>query len=191
MRLTTPQANAFAALGPHALILIATEAPVSVTLWHGGEMHRQLGGNRPVWPVRLVRTASHRMTVVESWNRTPLVAIVPRLRLWLLSEIALREAGTAIAAHLGRLADLVDGPDLDHGYADLGPDIDFALLEMELHDAARRAGHAAFDDDGLLALLDRIARDGRARGCDLSDAKRLGRIADGVAMAEAAKRLVA
>lgn len=191
MRLTVPQAHAFAALRPQALIVIATEGPISVTHWRGGEIHRQIGGNRGLWPVRLVRTASHRMTVVDAWNRTPTMKIGPKVRLWLLSEHALREAGTAIGTHLGRLADQVDGPDLEHGYADLGADLDFAMLEMELHDAARRAGHASLDDDALLALLDRIATEGRAKGCDLSDTKRLERIADGVAMAWAAKRLAA
>lgn len=162
--------DCFHHLKPAALILVATDGPVSVTLWSPGghEAKRRLGHNRGVWPAKFVRSSALRDTATPTYDKGPLFFCGAQFRLWFLSE-AHRDSVVESALDLIALRAEADGglEALDHGFQDLGPDLDLAFFEMEMTALGRRVAGHCFDDDGLSRFLDQVvaavARDKRER----------------------------
>lgn len=150
---------AFDVLSPAALCLVATDGPVSVTLWGPGgtEPVRRIGHNRGVWPAKVARTGQWADKTTASYDKNPLMFCGTQFRLW-----------TPTAGDRDRLADTIvdliaaraeiDGglEDLGHGFQDLGPALDLHLFELEWSDIAARLGVRVWDDTALDAYLDRI-----------------------------------
>jgi len=150
---------AFDVLAPAALCLVATDGPVSVTLWGPGGLEpvRRIGHNRGVWPAKVARTGQWADKTTAAYDKNPLMFCGTQFRLW-----------TPRAGDRDRLADAVvdliamraqaDGAldELGHGFQDLGPDLDLNLFELEVCDIAARLGVTVWDDDALSAHLNRI-----------------------------------
>lgn len=155
--LTRDQKLAFDALAPAALCLVATDGPVSMTLYdRSGAVVRRIGQNRGVWPAKVARSCSWKDTVTTTHDKSPFHFFGVQFRAWCLTD----EDRDALAE---RVADLIaqrseaDGSvaELLHGALDLGPELDLALFELEVADIAKRIGVRVWDDAGLLSLLDR------------------------------------
>lgn len=148
---------AFAALEPAALSLVATDGPVSVTLYDGRGVVQRLGHNRGIWPARILKTQAWRDTASTTWDRNPFFYLGTQFRVWCTSEDERDRLAASVVDLIARRAE-EDGGDADlmHGFQDLGPDLDLELFELEVHDAAKALGIASFDDAGLVAWLDGI-----------------------------------
>lgn len=150
---------AFDILSPSALCLVATDGPVSVTLWSpgGNNVVRRIGHNRGVWPARIAKTAQWRDTTTSAYDKNPLMFIGTQFRLWThLARDRDRLADAAVDL-IAMRADADGGLEaLGHGFQDLGPDLDLGLFEFEIVDVAARLGVRVWDDAGLSAYLDRI-----------------------------------
>jgi len=167
---------AFAKLDPHALCLIATDGPVSLVAEDGLLGTRtKFGGNRGVWPWRISLSASWKDTLTAAWNKSPFVWCGVQIRVWLASDAHARQLSVAVAERMAQMApsaypgwrelmepmageyDPPQGVSLLNGFTDLGADLDVPMLEMEIHNMARRMGLTVWDDDGLSRHLDRMA----------------------------------
>lgn len=147
-------------LAPAALCLVATDGPVSVTLWgRGGEVVSRIGHNRGVWPAKIARSGSWRDTVTATHDKSPFHFTGTQFRVWLLTEAERDRLADSVVELIARRAES-DGAlgAMLHGYQDLGPDLDLSLFELEVIDIARRLELGAWDDAGLLQLLDRAHR---------------------------------
>lgn len=152
----------FDVLRPAALALVASDGPVSVTVWNRGAVVRRIGHERGVWPARLARTESWRDTVTPTWDRDPFVALGVRVRLWCPTAPArdrFAEAAAGLLSSYGEAAVGVGGAGaLRDGYQDLGADLDLGLFELELVDIAGRLGIVALDDAGCRLWLTAVHR---------------------------------
>lgn len=45
---------------------------------------------------------------------------------------------------------------LEHGFLDLGADLDLEVFELEMHDIAKRLGVPSWDDAGLVVWIDQL-----------------------------------
>lgn len=150
---------AFATLEPAALVLVATDGPVSVTLWGAGGVVAQLGHNRGVWPAKVARTAAWKDTVTAAYDKNPFFFLGAQFRVWTPS-VAHRDRLAASVLDLIAARSEADGglATLRAEFADLGPELDLALFELEVHDIAKRLGIASWNDDGLSRWLDLVCR---------------------------------
>jgi hypothetical protein len=151
---------AFSTLRPAALCLVATDGPVSVTLWHrdGGEA-RRIGHNRGVWPAKIARTGAWKDTVTTTYDRNPFFWVGTQCRWWCATDKARDALAAGVVDLLTARAEEFGASDaLLNGFVDLGAEIDLAILEMEVFAIAERLRLQAWDDDGLSVFLDRVVR---------------------------------
>lgn len=150
----------FRVLEPGALILVAQAGPSSHTVYDRWEQPTsQIGHNRGVWPVRLVRSGTWRDTSAQTWDRSPHEALrmVPTWRIWAASLEARDRLAEAVETLLTRLGEDWGGlVSMRAGWYDVGPTMDMALLEAEVHALAGRLGIRTRDDAALSGWLDRI-----------------------------------
>lgn len=178
-RWTAEKKLAFEVLAPAALCLVATDGPVSVTLWGpGGEAVRRIGHNRGVWPARVARTTQWRDVTTATYDKNPLMFCGTQFRLWSPTAAARDRLAEATVDFIAQRAEADGGLEqLDHEFQDLGPDLDLNLFELEICDIARRIGVPVWDDTALDRLLDRIL----ARAQQLSNSGEINRRLIGLA----------
>lgn len=167
--------HAFDMLSPAALCLVASDGPVSLTLWgRTGEVTR-LGHNRGVWPAKIAKTSQVKDTVTASYNKG-LFFIGTQFRIWCLTDEDRDTLASSVLGLISARAEADGGLDeLINGYKDLGPDLDLDFFEMECHGLADRLGLPHWDDAGLECFLDRVAARvavSRVRGKGLRDEHR-------------------
>jgi len=151
---------AFKTLGPHALCVVATEGPVSVVTYNAaGGVDRRFGHNRGCWPIRLAASRAWEDTVTNTYNKNPFVRTGVQIRVWTKSEAHVKRLMLPVSDLLGAMAEEALGSDLINGFVDVGPDLQMELLELEIHDVARRAKIAVWDDGGLSEYLDECLND--------------------------------
>lgn len=160
LKLSPRGRDIFNFLEPAALSIVATDGPVSVTLYdrHGG-VRRRYGHNRGVWPARVVKGASWRDTATIAWDKNPLMPMQTQIRLWTRREAErdrLADSVVDLIALRSEEAGCIG--ELDHGFRDLGPDLDLDIFEVELHGIGDRLGMVAFSDDGLVRYLESVGR---------------------------------
>ena len=180
---------AFTELSPAALALVATDGPVSVTLFGAGGEVQRLGHNRGIWPARIAKTAAWKDTVTATWDKNPFFALGAKFRLWCPT---VQERDKLAEFALGLMAERAENDgdgqwQARHGFLDLGPELDLELFKVEIQGIADRIGVMCWDDEGLGLFLDRCVRDAerilRERGGQLSSrmmervtAKAMGRV---------------
>lgn len=149
--------EAFDAVGFAALALVATDGPVSVTLWgRTGEVKR-LGHNRGIWPAKIAKTASWKDTVTATHDKDPFFFLGTQFRLWCLTDVDRDRLAASVVDMIAVRSEEFGGLDeLRHGFQDLGPDLDLNMFEFEIAGVAGRLGIAVWDDAGLSAFLDRM-----------------------------------
>lgn len=150
---------AFRSLKPAALCIVATEGPVSVTTYApggGGAVKARFGHNRGCWPMRTATTASWDDRITESYDKNPFVWTGVQIRVWATSEAKRDKLVEPVTEVLAIMAEEALGAQLRKGWRDVGPEIDMAMLEMQIHAVADRLGFAVRDDDGLSAYLDQV-----------------------------------
>ncbi len=164
---------AFKIMAPGAVALVATNGPVSVVLYdRAGYPAKRYGHNRGIWPAKIARTAAWKETVTATYDKDPFLDLGLRFRVWAATIAARDQLAEAVVELIERRAEADGGLDeLRNGFYDLGPDLDLAMFEMEIHDLAKRLGITAWDDDGLEAHLEFI--EGRARTIALQHARPL------------------
>ncbi len=146
--------------GPQALVVVGTEGPLSVMLLEAGGtvIKQRFGHNRGVWPLRLARSAAWKDTVTHTYDRSPFVPTGTLFRVWCESDAHEARLAVAVGELLGRMSEEARGAELINGFTDVGPDLDPAMLEMEVHALATRMGFRTWDDGALRAELERLAR---------------------------------
>lgn len=155
---------AFNALEPAALCLVATDGPVSVVLWGPGGEQTRLGHNRGIWPARVVKTGAWKDSVTTSWDKNPFMYLGVQIRLWAPTVEERDRVSDAVLALIAARSEEHGGlARLEHGFADLGPELDLALFEVEIRDIAERARVRVWDDDELSAWLDGVTATAVAR----------------------------
>jgi hypothetical protein len=158
-KLLPRQADAFNLLRPAALVLVAAEGPLTLTIGLPDGEQRRIGHNRPVWPARLATSGAWRDTVTPSYDKSPVHALTVRWRVWCLREPDRDRLAAAVQDLIAARAEADGGADrLRGGFSDLGPDLDLGLFELEVFDVAKRLGVMAFDDAGLAAFLGKVLR---------------------------------
>lgn len=151
----------FRVLAPAAYAIVATDGPVSITLWNAdGTMRDAIGGNRGVWPAEVARTTSYEDTVSRNYDKFPLLDYRAQLRLWaptMRERDFLAEDAVLI---LKRRAE-EDGAlhELKRRAKDIGTAIHFQDLEGQLAARARALGVVAWSDEGLSQFLDLVLAD--------------------------------
>lgn len=157
---TQRRRDIFNFLRPVSISLVAADGPVSVTLsdqWGG--VVRRIGHNRGVWPARVVKGSAMRDAATTTWNKNPMMFVGTQARLWVLREADRDRVALSIVDLIAARAERDGGlEELFHGFQDLGPELDLAMFEMEMHGVAQRLGIVAWDDDGLLRWFDSIGR---------------------------------
>lgn len=147
---------AFEYLEPAALCLVASDGPVSITLWGRDGSTKRLGHNRGIWPAKLAKTTQVKDTVTANYNKG-LFFIGTQFRIWCLGKAERDKLGMAVLELIADRAEEHGGLDeLDNGFEDLGPDLDMSFFEMECHGIADRLGLVHWDDDGMERFLDRV-----------------------------------
>lgn len=151
----------FRVLAPAAYAIVATDGPVSITLWNAdGTMRDVIGGNRGVWPAEVARTTSYEDTVSRNYDKFPLLDYRAQLRIWaptIRDRDFLAEDAVLI---LQRRAE-EDGSlrELKRRARDIGSAIHFDELEGQLAARAQALGKVVWTDAGLSLFLDAVARD--------------------------------
>lgn len=149
----------FKRMSPHALCVVATDGPLSMTLYDAlGGVRRRLGHNRGFWPVRLATTGQWKDAVTTTYNRFPCVFLGTQIRVWCRTDAHEMRLAHAVAEAIGVLAEHALGVDLDKGFSDVGPEFSLKMFEMEVHALAERLGLETWDDDGLKRELEWRAR---------------------------------
>lgn len=154
---------AFQILEPVWLALVATDGPISVMHWTRSGVEHTIGGNRGVWPAKIVRGGSRRDTATAKHDQNPLMFVGTQFRLWCRSAAHRDVLATAVEDLIAVRAEAdADGGApvaMLHDFADLGPDIDLDILELEVRVVAERLGVTVWDDDDLGRVLDRMVAD--------------------------------
>jgi len=174
LRWTRDMKTAFDVLGPAALVLVATDGPLSVDLLGaGGSVIRRIGHNRGVWPAKIARTKSWRDTVTAAYDKGPFCFVGAQFRVWCLDEVRRNRLADAVVDMIAARCEADGGvSELHNGFQDLGPSLDLAVFEVEIHDMAARMGISVLGDDDLVMFLARVASRvaaDRARGGGLID----------------------
>lgn len=153
----TDKRRAFQMFAPASLSLVATDGPVSVTLWDGDTVKHRFGHNRGVWPAKLAKGSGWRDAVTGIYDKNPFFFLGTQFRLWARTPAARDQLAAAVVELIAARSDRDGGLDvLGNGFADLGADLDLALFELEVETLARQSGVQIWDDIGLSALLDRV-----------------------------------
>lgn len=169
LRWTAARRFVFNTLEPAALSLVASDGPISVTLWDaGGGVRRRYGHNRGIWPARLETGAAWSDHATRKWDRNPFFFLGTQARMWFRSARARDAVAASIVDLIAARAEADGGLErLEHGFQDLGADLDLEFFELEMHDVAKRLGVPSWDDNGLVAWIDRLwarANEGKAGG---------------------------
>jgi len=170
VRWSPRKTDAFNLLGPKAVVLVATDGPVSVTVTGADGSVKRFGHNRGVWPAKVAKTGAWRDTVSSNNDKFPLVFFGTQARFWCLTEHDRDKLAESVVDLIAERAKRDGGLEtLRLQCHDLGPDLDMALFEMEIAGIAQRLNVTAFDDHGLssfldrtLAAVDRLCAEGRA-----------------------------
>lgn len=165
--------EAFKLLAPAGIAFVASDGPVSVTTYSaGGDVVRRFGHNRGVWPARFSNVGVWKDSTTQAWNKNPFFFLGTQFRLWTRTP-ALRDR--LLETYVDRISALSDEHGglerLEHGFLDLGSELDLSLFELELHDIARRSLIHVWDDAGLSEFLDRVL----VRAQQLASAGKCGR----------------
>lgn len=158
VRWTQRRRDLFGWIEPVSISLVATEGPVSLTLWdQWGGVVRRLGHNRAIWPARIVKGSTLRDAATTTWNKFPLAFVGTQARLWCLREADRDRLALSIVDLIQARAERDGGLEAPaHGFADLGAELDIRVFEMEMHDVGTRLGIATWDDDALVRWFDSI-----------------------------------
>ena len=163
-RWTSRRRDAFGWIAPVSISLVATDGPISLTIWQPGgcEVRERIGHNRAVWPARVVNGAVARDAATTTWNKFPGLFLGTQARLWTLREFDRDRLSLSIVdliAARGEAAERDGGHGaMDKGFHDLGPDLDLGMFEFEMHDIAKRLGVLAWSDEDLVRWLDSLSR---------------------------------
>jgi hypothetical protein len=160
LKLSPRGKDVFNFIGPAALSIVATDGPVSVTLYdRHGHVRRRYGHNRGVWPARVVKGAAWRDTATIAWDKNPMMPMQTQIRLWTRREAGRDRLADSIVDLIAQRSE-ADGciGELDHGFRDLGPELDLEFFEMELHGIGERLGLPVWDDDGLVRYCESVGR---------------------------------
>jgi hypothetical protein len=150
---------AFRSLDPAALCLVATDGPVSVTIFdRAGGVVTRLGHNQGVWPAKIARTGAWKDTVTATYDRNPFFWIGTQCRWWCATSEQRDKLATHVLELLSARAAEGCAEPLLNGFVDLGADVDLSILEMEVAAMAERLRFQLWDDEGLSMFLDRIVR---------------------------------
>jgi len=139
---------AFQVLDPAALCLVATDGPVSITLFgRDGAVATRIGHNRGVWPAKLAKTASWKDTVSSTFDKNPFFFLGTQCRWWCRGVPDRDRLSTAVVDLLADYADQRGGlsDPLRHGFHDLGADLDLSMFELAVSDMAERKFEAALE----------------------------------------------
>lgn len=161
LQLTSEQQKIFKRESPHALCLVGTDVPISATRWDAatGQPLSRIGDNRGVWPMRLAKTGSHRDTVTDSYNKSPVFVIGVQMRFWLPSDEHVKRLAAEIEVLLAYLSEEAMGTPLINGFLDLGADLHLANLEGEILSRAERHHWPCRTDTELVRWLEHIRRE--------------------------------
>lgn len=167
--------DAFAALAPHSLGIVATEGPVSIEVRREDGSIARYGHNRGVWPARIVSSASWKDTMTPTWNKSPFVWTGLVIRAWVPSYEHQVKLALSVSERMSQIAEAA-GPvghvergivaediELRNGFTNLGAEIDLAQFEIEIHAIADRLHIPIWDDEGLSLHLDRLVAGGLGR----------------------------
>ena len=183
IRWTQRRRDIFNFLGPVSISLVATDGPISLTLWDqwGGVVQR-IGHNRGVWPARIVKGSAMRDAATTTWNKFPLAFLGTQVRLWCLREADRDKVALSIVDLITVRAERDGGLErLEHGFQDLGADLDLSFFEMEMADVAQRLGVTVWDDEGLVRWFDSIGKRFDAWAADKPGVKWSERAVAGIA----------
>lgn len=163
IRWTQRRRDIFNFLGPMSISLVATDGPISVTLWDpGGGIRERIGHNRAIWPARVVNGSAMRDAATTTWNKFPLAFLGTQARLWTLREADRDRLSHSVVDLIAERSDEAEREGgrglLKQGFRDLGPDLDLAFFEMEMHGIGERLGMLTWDDDNLVRWFDAIGR---------------------------------
>jgi hypothetical protein len=148
--------QAFNEMSPFALSFIATDGPVSVTLWDGQEIKKRIGHNRGVWPAKVI-VGTGRGDPTKRTYRHPIIPARMKFRLWTLTKTQRDRVAESAVELIAKCAERDGGVDvLEDGFRDVGPDLDVDMFELEVHRIAQDLGVRCWDDAGLIAFLDRV-----------------------------------
>lgn len=159
-RWTKARRDMFGFLGPVSLSLVATDGPVSITLWdRAGGVKQRFGHNRGIWPARIESGSTRNDAATTKWDRNPFFFLGTQVRLWFMTE-AERDRTSASVVDLIALRAERDGglEQLEKGFEDLGAELDLELFGLEMVDIAKRVGAVTWDDIGLLRWFDDVSR---------------------------------
>lgn len=146
-------------MSPHALCVVATDGPLSMTLYDAlGGVKKRLGHNRGFWPVKLASSGAWKDTVSSTYDKFPSVFLGTQFRVWCESDQHEIRLAHKVSEMLGVLAEQALGVDLDKDFRDVGPEFSLPMFEMEIHALAERLGLRVWDDDGLVRELERRVR---------------------------------
>lgn len=161
LHLTSEQQRIFKRVSPHALCLVGTDAPISAARWDAatGQPLNRIGDNRGVWPMRLAKTGSHRDTVTDSYNKSPVFVIGVQMRFWLPSDEHVKRLAAEIEELLRYLSEQAMGTPLINGFLDLGADLHLPTLEGEILSRAERHRWPCRTDAELVRWLEAIRRE--------------------------------
>lgn len=148
---------------PAAVTLVMANDPFSFARWKPDGTRAHIGNNQALFPGRLVGTQAEKDIVRQTYDRHPLKDHVFSVKFWVWcfsarERDALEESVTQLMA--ARAEESVNQHELRDGWYDLGPDLDLAQFEMEVHDIARRLGIPAGDKAwivGLVGAAERVA----------------------------------
>jgi hypothetical protein len=150
---------AFKEMSPAALVLVATDGPVSVTLWGPSGQKTMIGHNRAVWPAKWSKTSAWPDTVGANHDKSPLIPVATKFRVWCLTEQARDRLADEALQFMAARSERDGGVSpMRKDFADLGADLDLAIFEMEIHAIAERLQIMAFDDANLSRFLDKVVR---------------------------------
>ncbi|WP_409560227.1 hypothetical protein [Hyphomicrobium sp. MC8b] len=150
--------EAFNLLAPTALSFIATDGPVSITIWNGSEAVRRIGHNRGVWPAKLLK-GTGRGDPAKRTYRTYAAPARTQFRIWTRTKAERDRLAEPALELIAQASEREGGLDeLDDGFRDLGPDLNFEMFELEIHALARELKVFCWDDAGLIAFLDRVVK---------------------------------
>jgi hypothetical protein len=152
-------AQAFERMGPHALCVVGTRGPASLTLMnqHGEEVQR-IGGNKGCWPLKLASSAARKDTITATYNRGPFFWCGMLIRIWCETDEHEKRLSKQVAELLGVYREDAFGETMLSGFIDVGPNFSLEMFELEIRSIAERMNYAVWDDGELRVELERRAR---------------------------------
>lgn len=177
--------EAFNMMAPAALSFIATDGPISMTLWSGNEAVGRLGHNRGVWPGRMLKGTGRGDPAKRSF-KTYAFSAKTQCRLWTRTKAERDRIAEPVLTMIERASERDGGlAELENGFRDMGPQLDLEMLGLEMRGIATDLGIRCWDDAGLIHFLDRVlerageitrkARSGRYSPLEVALTQELGK----------------